>query len=165
MLERLRKHRGTILAAVTLVLLCVAGVAYESTAVSSCHSARLSVLLAVEQLERIQRSVDAGQTIDDDGWDLVEVYLGNAQAKLVQMDFGHGALAERRAASRWNAAKDGSLEIGNDLQSVLEGLQQAQDDLAIAANTGYFSTLLGHIVNPDSCVLCEAARLLQEPTA
>lgn len=65
-----------------MVLLCVADAAYESAVASSCHSARLSVLLATEQLGRIQRPRDAGQTIGDDGWDLVEVYLGNAQAKL-----------------------------------------------------------------------------------
>ena len=165
MRERLQEHRGTILAATMIVLLCLAGVAHESTAVSSCHSARLSVMLAVEQLGRIQRSIDADKTIDDDGWQFVEVYLGNAQAKLAPMDFGHGALMENQATSRWNAAKNGSLEKGDELQPALEGLQQAQDDLAIAASAGYFSTLLGHIVNPDSCALCEAARMLQEPTA
>lgn len=65
-----------------MVLLCVADAAYESAAASSCHSARLSVLLAAEQLGRIQRLAGAGQTIADDGWDLVEVYLRSAQAKL-----------------------------------------------------------------------------------
>lgn len=165
MLSKPKGFRSAILAAAVLVLLCVASVVYESTAVSSCHSARLSVLLATEQLGRIQRSMDAGQTISDDGWDLVEVYLGNAQAKLAPMAFCHGAFVEKQAEFRWNASKDGSLEKGDELQLALEGLQQAQDALAITANAGYFSTLIRHIVNPDSCVLCEAVRTLQEPLA